>query len=53
MTIQLINRIFKPCLASDACIMLGRGSPIAVPGDAAGGTYNHKRGPASGMTYQR
>ena len=37
MSIQLINPIFMPGLASGACTMSGCGSPIAVSGDAAGG----------------
>jgi len=40
MSIQLINQIFMPSLASGACTMSDRGSPIAVPGVAAGG-YNN------------
>ena len=37
----MINQIFMPSLASGACTMSDRGSPIAVPGVAAGGHNNH------------
>ena len=49
MSIQLINQIFMPSLASGACTMSDRGSPIAVPGVAAGGYNNnsHKQHRAS------
>ena len=45
----MINQIFMPSLASGACTMSDRGSPIAVPGVAAGGYNNnsHKQHRAS------
>ena len=35
--VQKINLIFKPCLGSGACAILGRGPGTAVPPGAAGG----------------